>query len=155
MGKTLLLFCIVSALFSNAAAGGDPLGQAIDSSTVVGIAVQGMKHIFARGVLHIPITESAVPRRVELQLSERWGRGRQLDCHSVRFGGRSRVSARLRFGSLPLYDVIARLKVEGHCQAVLSGFAVGALAGYYAPTHNAFRAERDANGVAVGLRARW
>ena len=205
MAKTLVLFCIVSALFSNAAAGGGPLGidyrlsydnsgiwqrnnqkalaygaiteavagaiweggetrlgrtywQAIDSSIVAGISVQGMKHVFTR------------VRPAQTDNPNLWFQGGSN--YSFPSGEVAAVSSIvtpfvLEYGreyplvyaleALPLYDAIARLKVRGHWQTdVLAGLAVGTLAGYYAHSRTTpFVLSVMPNGVAVGLRARW
>jgi len=58
---------------------------------------------------------------------------------------------------LPIYDAVARMKVQGHWQTdVLAGFAVGTAAGYYAHSREQpFILNLLPHGVAVGARYRW
>ena len=60
----------------------------------------------------------------------------------------------LALEALPLYDGIARVKVQAHWQTdVLAGFAIGTAAGYYAHSRdNPFFLEVLPHGVGVGIR---
>ena len=55
---------------------------------------------------------------------------------------------------LPLYDMVARMKVQAHWQTdVLAGFAVGTLSGYYAHTRQkSFTLQILPGGFSVGLK---
>lgn len=58
---------------------------------------------------------------------------------------------------LPLYDAVARMKVQGHWQTdVLAGFALGTAAGYYAHSRDQpFILSILPHGAEVGIRYRW
>jgi membrane-associated phospholipid phosphatase len=58
---------------------------------------------------------------------------------------------------LPVYDAVARMKVQAHWQTdVLAGFAVGTAAGYYAHSREEpFILKLLPNGFEVGVRYRW
>lgn len=55
---------------------------------------------------------------------------------------------------LPVYDMVARMKVQAHWQSdVLAGFAVGTLSGYYAHSRNkSFTLQLLPGGFSVGLK---
>lgn len=59
--------------------------------------------------------------------------------------------------ALPLYDAIARMKVQAHWQTdVLAGFAIGTLAGYYAHSRKTpFFVSVLPGGFMVGLRKKF
>jgi undecaprenyl-diphosphatase len=59
--------------------------------------------------------------------------------------------------ALPLYDVIARMKVQGHWQTdVLAGFALGTASGYYAHNRTSpFLLSYMPHGIFVGWRKSW
>ncbi len=58
---------------------------------------------------------------------------------------------------LPLYDAVARMKVQGHWQTdVLAGFAVGTASGWYAHSRDrSFTLQLLPGGFAVGLKKRF
>ncbi len=58
---------------------------------------------------------------------------------------------------LPLYDAIARVKVQAHWQTdVLAGFAIGTAAGYYAHSRDSpFILQALPHGIAVGIHKQW
>ncbi|NNM81320.1 MAG: phosphatase PAP2 family protein [Burkholderiales bacterium] len=58
---------------------------------------------------------------------------------------------------LPLYDAVARMKVQGHWQTdVLASFAVGTASGWYAHSRDhSFTLELLPGGFAVGLKKRF
>ena len=58
---------------------------------------------------------------------------------------------------LPVYDAVARMKVQAHWQTdVLAGFAVGTAAGYYAHSRDEpFILNLLPHGFEVGVRYRW
>jgi len=60
-------------------------------------------------------------------------------------------------GLLPLYDAVARMKVQGHWQTdVLAGMAVGTAAGYYAHSREQpLILSLLPQGVMVGMHYRW
>ena len=59
--------------------------------------------------------------------------------------------------ALPLYDVIARMKVQGHWQTdVLAGFALRTASGYYAHNRTSpFLLSYMPHGIFVGWRKSW
>jgi undecaprenyl-diphosphatase len=59
--------------------------------------------------------------------------------------------------ALPLYDAIARMKVQAHWQTdVLAGFAIGTAAGYYAHSRdNPLVLSVMPHAIVVGLRHRF
>lgn len=59
--------------------------------------------------------------------------------------------------ALPVYDAIARMKVQGHWQTdVLAGFVLGTLAGYYAHSRKSpVILSVLPHGLFIGLRAQW
>jgi membrane-associated phospholipid phosphatase len=59
--------------------------------------------------------------------------------------------------ALPIYDMVARVKVHGHWQSdVLVGMALGTALGYYAHSrHTPFTLELLPDGIAVGLKTRF
>ncbi len=61
------------------------------------------------------------------------------------------------FELLPIYDAIARMKVQAHWQTdVLAGFALGGLTGYYAHNRGSpFFLGILANGFTIGLRKQF
>ena len=58
---------------------------------------------------------------------------------------------------LPLYDAIARMRVQAHWQTdVLAGFALGTATGYYAHQRDSpFVLGYMPHGIFVGLRKSW
>ena len=58
---------------------------------------------------------------------------------------------------LPVYDAIARVKVQAHWQTdVIAGFAIGSAAGYLAHRPDSpFLVSLLPHGVSVGLKARF
>ena len=58
---------------------------------------------------------------------------------------------------LPIYDGVARMKVQGHWQTdVLAGFAVGTLSGYYAHSREkSFTIQILPGGVAFGIKRQF
>jgi undecaprenyl-diphosphatase len=115
---------------------GKTLWQAIDSSALAGISAQGLKYAFTRA----RPSQSSDPNQ--------WFQGGSH--YSFPSGEVAAVSAIVTpfvleyhqdhpavyaLELLPVYDGIARMKVQAHWQTdVLAGFALGSLSGYYA--HN-------------------
>jgi PAP2 superfamily len=115
---------------------GKTFWQSIDSSVLAGISAQGLKYAFTRA------------RPSQINDPNRWFQGGSH--YSFPSGEVAAVSAivtpfvleyRDDYPSvyalelLPIYDGIARMKVQAHWQTdVLAGFALGGLTGYYA--HN-------------------
>ena len=58
---------------------------------------------------------------------------------------------------LPIYDGVARMKVQGHWQTdVLAGFAVGTLSGYYAHSREkSFTIQILPRGLALGIKRQF
>jgi len=115
---------------------GKTLWQSIDSSALAGISAQGLKYAFTRA------------RPSQTDDPNQWFQGGSH--YSFPSGEVAAVSAIvtpfvLEFRHdypavytlelLPIYDAVARMKVQAHWQTdVLAGFALGGLTGYYA--HN-------------------
>lgn len=115
---------------------GRTLWQAIDSSALAGVSAQALKYTFTRA------------RPSQSNDPNQWFQGGSH--YSFPSGEVAAVSAIvtpfvLEYSQdhpavyalelLPMYDAIARMKVQGHWQTdVLAGFALGSLSGYYA--HN-------------------
>jgi undecaprenyl-diphosphatase len=115
---------------------GKTFWQAIDSSALAGISAQGLKYAFGR------------PRPSQGDNPNSWFKGPSYQ--SFPSGEVAAVSAIVQpfvfeyakdnpavyaLELLPIYDGIARMKVQAHWQSdVLAGFAIGGLTGYYA--HN-------------------
>jgi len=113
---------------------GKTFWQAIDSSAIGAVSSEALKHIFTRS------------RPDQSGDSSLWFQGK--GHYSFPSGEVTIVSAVvtpfvLEYGHdnpavyalelLPLYDAIARVKVQSHWQTdVLAGFALGAVTGYYA-----------------------
>jgi hypothetical protein len=70
------------------------------------------------------------------------------------FGYRDQAPAVWALEALPLYDAIARMKVQAHWQTdVLAGWAIGTAAGYYAHARdNPLVLGVMPHGIVVGLR---
>jgi membrane-associated phospholipid phosphatase len=115
---------------------GKTFWQSIDSSALAGISAQGLKYAFTRS------------RPSQTDDPNKWFQGGSH--YSFPSGEVAAVSAIVTpfvleyrqdnpavyaLELLPIYDGIARMKVQGHWQTdVLAGFALGGLTGYYA--HN-------------------
>jgi len=115
---------------------GKTFWQAIDSSALAGISAQGLKYAFTRA------------RPSQTDDPNQWFQGGSH--YSFPSGEVAAVSAIVTpfvleyhqdypavyaLELLPIYDAIARMKVQAHWQTdVLAGFALGGLTGYYA--HN-------------------
>ena len=137
---------------------GKTFWQAIDSSAMGGVSSEALKHIFTRS------------RPDQSPDPNLWFQGK--GHYSFPSGEVTAVSAIvtpfvLEYGHdtpavyalelLPLYDAIARVKVQAHWQTdVLAGFALGALTGYYAHTRDSpFILGVLPKGVAVGIRKQF
>jgi acid phosphatase family membrane protein YuiD len=115
---------------------GKTFWQSIDSSVLAGISAQGLKYAFTRA------------RPSQTDDPNKWFQGGSH--YSFPSGEVAAVSAIVTpfvleyrhdnpavyaLELLPVYDGVARMKVQGHWQTdVLAGFALGGLTGYYA--HN-------------------
>jgi undecaprenyl-diphosphatase len=113
---------------------GKTFWQSIDSSAIGAVSSEALKHIFSRA------------RPDQSSDPDRWFQGH--GHYSFPSGEVTTVSAIvtpfvLEYGHdypgvyalelLPVYDAIARVKVQAHWQTdVLAGFALGTLTGYYA-----------------------
>ena len=137
---------------------GKTMWQAIDSSALAGISAQGLKYTFTRA----RPSQSSDPNK--------WFQGGSH--YSFPSGEVSAVSAIVTpfvleyrqdhpavyaLELLPLYDGIARMKVQGHWQTdVLAGFAIGSLSGYYAHNRNSpFVLGVLPHGFTVGFRKQF
>lgn len=137
---------------------GKTFWQAIDASVISGATTTAMKFAFTRA------------RPSETDDPNQWFQGGSH--YSFPSGEVAAVSAIvtpfvLEYGDehpaiyalevLPLYDAVARMKVQAHWQTdVLAGFAVGTWAGYYAHSRQSpimLRAMPHA--VFIGLRRSW
>ena len=129
--------------------------QAVDSSVLGAVTSEAAKHIFTRA------------RPTQTDDPNQWFQG--SGHYSFPSGEVTLVSAAispfvfeyahdhpwtLALEALPLYDGIARVKVQAHWQTdVLAGFAIGTAAGYYAHSRdNPFFLEVLPHGVGVGIR---
>jgi undecaprenyl-diphosphatase len=132
--------------------------QAIDASLLAGLSAQSLKYAFTR----------ARPSQTDDPNSWHQGSGH----YSFPSGEVAAVSAIvtpfvLEYGAekpalyalevLPLYDAIARMKVQAHWQTdVLAGFAVGTASGYFAHHRDSpFVLSYMPHGVFIGLRRSW
>ena len=132
--------------------------QSIDSSMLAGITAQVMKSAFTRVRPH------------QFDDPDRWFEGRGY--YSFPSGEVAAVTAVVTpfvleyrddyplvyaMEVLPLYDAVARMKVQAHWQTdVLAGFALGTLTGNYAHRRDdPFLLGVLPDGVEVGIRTRW
>ena len=132
--------------------------QAIDSSLLAGLSAQGLKYAFTRA------------RPSQTDNPNLWNQG--SGHYSFPSGEVTAVSAIVTpfvleyradtpavyaLEVLPLYDAIARMKVQGHWQTdVLAGFALGTASGYYAHNRNSpFVLSYMPHGIFVGWRKSW
>jgi membrane-associated phospholipid phosphatase len=132
--------------------------QAIDASLLAGLSAQPLKYAFARA------------RPTQTDDPNAWFQGR--GHFSFPSGEVAAVSAIvtpfvLEYGAespsvyaleaLPLYDAIARMKVQAHWQTdVLAGFALGTVAGYYARHRDSpFVLSLMPHAVFIGFRKSW
>jgi undecaprenyl-diphosphatase len=132
--------------------------HAIDASLLAGLSAQALKYTFTR----------ARPSQTDDPNSWNQGSGH----YSFPSGEVAAVSAIvtpfiLEYGAekpavyalevLPLYDAIARMKVQAHWQTdVLAGFAVGTASGYYAYQRDSpFVLSYMPHGVFIGIRKSW
>lgn len=137
---------------------GKTLWQAIDASALAGVSAQALKYTFTRA----RPSQSSDPNQ--------WFQGGSH--YSFPSGEVSAVSAIvtpfvLEYSQdhpavyalelLPVYDGIARMKVQGHWQTdVLAGFALGSLSGYYAHNRaNPFVLGVLPHGFTIGMRKQF
>ncbi len=137
---------------------GKTFWQSIDSSALAGLTAQGLKYTFTRA------------RPGQTSDPNQWFQGGAH--YSFPSGEVAAVSAIvtpfvLEYGNdnpsvyalelLPVYDGIARMKVQGHWQTdVLAGFAIGGLTGYYAHNRQSpFVLGILPHGFTVGLRQQF
>lgn len=137
---------------------GKTLWQSVDSAALAGISAEGLKYAFTRA------------RPSQTDNPNQWFQGRSH--YSFLSGEVATVTAIVTpfvleyrqdypavyaLTLLPIYDAIARVKVQAHWQTdVLAGIALGGLTGYYA--HN-----RDSpfilgvlpHGFTIGLRKQF
>jgi membrane-associated phospholipid phosphatase len=129
--------------------------QAVDSSVFGAVTSEAAKHIFTRA------------RPTQTDDPNQWFQG--SGHYSFPSGEVTLVSAAispfvfeyahdhpwtLALEALPLYDGIARVKVQAHWQTdVLAGFAIGTAAGYYAHSRESpFFLEVLPHGAGIGIR---
>lgn len=132
--------------------------QAVDSSVLGAVTSEAAKHIFTRA------------RPTQTDDPNQWFQG--SGHYSFPSGEVTLVSAAispfvfeyahdhpwtLALEVLPLYDAIARVKVQSHWQTdVLAAYAIGTAAGYYAHSRDSpFFLEVLPHGVGVGIRKQW
>ena len=132
--------------------------QAIDSSALAGVSAAALKVTFTR------------PRPIQINDPDLWLQGSTY--YSFPSGEVSAVTGIVTpfvieyhrdqpsvylLEALPLYDGIARMKVQAHWQTdVLAGFALGTLTGYYAHERsNPFILGMLPQGFSVGLSKSW
>jgi PAP2 superfamily len=137
---------------------GKTFWQSIDSSVLAGVSAQGLKYAFTRA------------RPSQTDNPNQWFQGGSH--YSFPSGEVAAVSAivtpfvleyRDDYPSvyalelLPIYDGIARMKVQAHWQTdVLAGFALGGLTGYYAHNRDSpFILGLLPNGFMVGLHEKF
>jgi membrane-associated phospholipid phosphatase len=129
--------------------------QAVDSTVLGAVASEAGKHIFSRA------------RPTQTDDPNQWFQG---SGHlSFPSGEVTLVSAAispfvfeyahdqpwtLALEALPLYDAVARVKVQSHWQTdVIAGFAIGTAAGYYAHSRESpFFLEVLPHGAGIGIR---
>lgn len=137
---------------------GKTLWQSVDSSALAGISAEALKHAFTR----------ARPR--ETDDPKQWFQGGSH--YSFPSGEVATVTAIVTpfvleyredypavyaLTVLPIYDAIARVKVQAHWQTdVLAGIALGGLTGYYAHKRDSpFILGVLPHGVTIGLRKQF
>ena len=161
--KALLDLMIAGEILGGVVEGGESrlgttLWRAIDASLLAGLSAQPLKYAFMRA------------RPSQDDGPNAWFQGR--GHYSFPSGEVATVSAIvtpfvLEYGTatpaiylldlLPLYDGIARMKVQAHWQTdVLAGFALGTAAGYYAHQRDSPVVLSIApHAVLIGLRKTW
>jgi membrane-associated phospholipid phosphatase len=131
--------------------------QAIDSEALGAVTSEAMKHIFTRA------------RPTQTDDPNQWFQG--SGHYSFPSGEVTLVSAAVSpfvfeyakdspwvwtLELLPLYDSVARVKVQAHWQTdVLAGWAIGTAAGYFAHSKGPFILQVMPHGVAVGIHKQW
>jgi len=132
--------------------------QAADSSVLGAVTSEAAKHIFTRA------------RPAQTDDPNQWFQG--SGHYSFPSGEVTLVSAAvspfvfeyahdhpwvLALEALPIYDAIARVKVQSHWQTdVLAGFAIGTAAGYYAHSRDhPLILQVMPHGIVVGIRRQW
>jgi membrane-associated phospholipid phosphatase len=137
---------------------GKTFWQSIDSSALAGLSAQALKYTFTRS------------RPIQSNDPNQWFQGGSH--YSFPSGEVSAVTAIVTpfvleyrqdypavyaLELLPVYDGIARMKVQGHWQTdVLAGFALGSLTGYYAHNRNSpFVLGLLPHGFTVGFRKKF
>ncbi|MDA8093771.1 MAG: phosphatase PAP2 family protein [Betaproteobacteria bacterium] len=132
--------------------------QAIDSSILAGASAQVLKYVFTRA----RPAQSNDPNKF-------FQGGSHYSFPSGEVAGvtsivtpfvleyRHEYPAIYALEALPLYDAVARMKVQGHWQSdVLAGFALGTLTGWYAHSRkHPFFLSILPGSVAVGLKRRF
>jgi undecaprenyl-diphosphatase len=139
---------------------GKTIWQAIDSSALAGISAQGMKYAFGRA------------RPSQGDNPNAWFKGASSSYQSFPSGEVAAVSAIVQpfvfeyrkdypavyaLELLPIYDGIARMKVQAHWQTdVLAGFALGGLTAYYAHNRESpFILGILPHGVSIGFQKKF
>jgi undecaprenyl-diphosphatase len=137
---------------------GKTFWQAIDSSALAGISAQGLKYVFGR------------PRPSQGDNPNAWFKG--TSYQSFPSGEVAAVSAIVQpfvfeyakdnpavyaLELLPIYDGIARMKVQAHWQSdVLAGFALGGLTGYYSHSRESpFILGVLPHGISIGFQKQF
>jgi PAP2 superfamily len=137
---------------------GNTCWRAIDSSAIAGASAQVLKYAFTRAR---PIQGNDPNAWFQGGSHFSFPSGEVAAVSSIVtpfiFQYRNDQPAVWLLEALPIYDAVARMKVQAHWQTdVLAGFAIGTAAGYYAY-------QRDKplvlsvmpHGIYVGLRHQW
>jgi membrane-associated phospholipid phosphatase len=137
---------------------GNTCWRAIDSSLIAGASAQVLKYVFTRA------------RPIQGDDPNAWFQGgSHYSFPSGEVAAVSSIVAPFVFEyreaqpgiwaleALPLYDAIARMKVQAHWQTdVLAGFAIGTVAGYYAHTRETpLVVSVMPHGILIGLRKQF
>jgi membrane-associated phospholipid phosphatase len=132
--------------------------QAIDASLIAGISATALKYVFTRAR---PIQRNDPNAWFQGGSHYSFPSGEVAGVTSIVtpfiFEYRDQYPGVWSLEALPLYDAIARMKVQAHWQTdVLAGFALGTAAGYYAHHRdNPLVLSVMPHAVFVGLRRAW
>jgi PAP2 superfamily len=134
---------------------GNTCWRAIDSSLIAGASAQILKYVFTRAR---PIQGNDPNAWFQGGSHYSFPSGEVAAVSSIVtpfiFAYRNQQPAVWALEALPLYDGIARMKVQAHWQTdVLAGFAIGTAAGYYAwRRENPLLLGVMPHGITIGLK---